>query len=266
MAFGFDEEGVLIRKSEIGPQVVIPHALKAKVLHIHHFARLAGHPGGRKLYQTIRKSMYWPALAVDCYATARRCPTCARNRIKLRKNVGELQLFPATAPLESVAIDVLGELIRTQRGNEYLLVITDRFTKLTKTVPMKGISAAEVARHFVNEWVFNYGPPKELLADNGGCFTAKFFQSVCKILNVHNQFTTTYHPQTNGQTERFNRTIKAMIRSYLADHPRDWDLYTGALTFAYNCQPHSTTALAPFELVLSRPPPPLAIEQPSRNE
>ena len=81
---------------------------------------------------------------------------------------------------------------------------------------------------------------------------------------MHNSFTTTYHPQTNGQTERFNRTIKAMIRSYLADHPGDWDLYTGALTFAYNCQPHSSTALAPFELVLSRKPPPLALEkQPS---
>ncbi len=264
LAFAFNEEGLLIRTSETGPQVVIPHVLKAKVLHIHHYARLAGHPGGRKLYQTIRRSMYWPALAVDCYATSRRCSTCARNRIKLRKNVTELQLFPAKAPLESVAIDVLGELIKTARGHEYLLVITDRFTKLTKTVPMKGISAAEVAKHFVNEWVFNYGPPKDLIADNGGCFTAKFFQSVCKILNVHNSFTTTYHPQTNGQTERFNRTIKAMIRSYLADHPRDWDLYTGALTFAYNCQPHSTTALAPFELVLSRTPPPLALEpQPS---
>ena len=92
----------------------------------------------------------------------------------------------------------------------------------------------------------------------------KFFQSMCQILNVHNSFTTTYHPKTNGQTERFNRTIKAMIRSYLADHPRDWDLYTGALTFAYNWQPHSSTALAPFELVLSKTPPPLALEkQPS---
>ena len=107
--------------------------------------------------------------------------------------------------------------------------------------------------------MFNYGPPKDLLSDNGGCFTAKFFQDVCQILNVHNSFTTTYHAQANGQVERYNRTIKAAIRSYLADHPKDWDLYSSALTFAYNCQPHSSTALAPFELVLSRPPPPLAI-------
>ena len=64
--------------------------------------------------------------------------------------------------------------------------------------------------------------------------------------------------------ERFNRTIKSAIRSYLTDHPKDWDLYTGALTFAYNCQPHSSTALAPFELILSRPPPPLALKSQPR--
>ena len=195
--------------------------------------------------------MYWPALAVDCYATVRRCPNCAKNRIKLRQHTTALKLFPATAPLESVALDIYGELVRTSRGNQYLLVISDRFTKLTKTVPLKSVSAAEIAKAFVNEWVFNYGPPVDLLADNAKYFSSKFFQSVCNILNVHNSFTTTYHPQANGQVERFNRTLETAIKAYLDDHPRDWDLYTGALTYSYTCQPHSSTAVAPFELLLS---------------
>ena len=129
---------------------------------------------------------------------------------------------------------------------------------------MKTASAAEVAPAFTHEWVFNYGPPQNLLADNGKCFTSKFFQSVCKILNLDNQFTTTYHPQTNGQVERYNRTLKAAIKSYLDDHPTDWDLYTPTLTYAYNCQPHTSTSLAPFELILSRPPPALALQ--ARNK
>ncbi|MEM6905061.1 MAG: hypothetical protein AAF568_04140, partial [Pseudomonadota bacterium] len=92
-------------------------------------------------------------------------------------------------------------------------------------------SAQEIAIAFVHEWVFNYGPPDTLLADNGKCFASKFFQSVCQILNVKNQFTTTYHPQTNGQVERFNRTLKAALKAYLDDHPNDWDLYyTMAMT------------------------------------
>ena len=110
------------------------------------------------MYYHIRKDWYWPALAVDCYATVRNCAQCAKNRIKLRKNVEPLQLFPATEPLASVSIDILGEFITTPRRNKYLLVISDRFTKLTKTVPIKKISAAEVAKSFVDNWVFNYGP------------------------------------------------------------------------------------------------------------
>ena len=70
LPFGFNDESVLCRYVS-HEQIVIPQALKERVLHIHHYSRLAGHPGGRKLYQSIRKDMYWPALAVDCYTTVR---------------------------------------------------------------------------------------------------------------------------------------------------------------------------------------------------
>jgi len=83
---------------------------------------------------------------------------------------------------------------------------------------------------------------------------------VCRILNIHNAFTTTYHPQTNGQVERFNRTIVSAIRAYIGDHPRDWDLFTPSITYAYNCQPQTSTAYAPFELVLSKAPGPIALQ------
>ena len=149
----------------------------------------------------------------------------------MRRNVGQLQLFQATERLTSVCIDIFGEFIRTPRRNEYVLVITDSFTKLTKTRLMKGISNAEVARCFVNEWIFNYGRPTKFISDNGGCFKSKFFLDVCRILSIKNNFTTTYHLQTNGQVERYNRTILAALRTYVADHPKDWDLYKDALTY-----------------------------------
>lgn len=68
--------------------------------------------------------------------------------------------------------------------------MTDRFTRITKMVLMKSVSAVEVAKYFENKQVFKYGPPKDLFIDNNGCFTAKFFQSVWKILTTHNSFTT----------------------------------------------------------------------------
>ena len=173
-----------------------------------------------------------------------------------------MKLFPATKPLEFVAIDILGPLVRSRNGFRYLLVITDRFTKLTRTVPIRNMTALTIAKAFVENWVYPYGPPAYLLSDNGGQFASRYFQSICAILGVRNLFTTAYHPQTNGQAERFNRTILAGLRQYIAEHQRDWPEYVGPLTFAYNTQVHKTTGCTPFELVLSRPPGPLAMELP----
>lgn len=78
---------------------------------------------------------------------------------------------------------------------------------------------------------------------------------------MNNLFTTIYHPQAIGLAERFNCTILVAIHHYIGDHSRDWYLYSEAITYAYNSPPHSTTGLAPFELVLARSPTPLSIER-----
>ena len=90
-------------------------------------------------------------MAVDCYETVRKCSTCTKNRIMSKQRVKPLQLFPPSGPLESVAIDAFGPLIKTSRGNQYLLMITDPYSKLTKSVPLKSISAEAVAEDFTNE-------------------------------------------------------------------------------------------------------------------
>lgn len=95
---------------------------------------------------------------------------------------------------------------------------------MEKTVPMEGFSAAGVFGHFMNAWLFNYSPLKELIEDSVRYSTSKFFSVVCKIISIKNNFTRTYHPQANGQVKRYRRTILAALPTYLADHPRDWDL------------------------------------------
>ena len=170
-----------------------------------------------------------------------------------------MKLFPAKAILESVSNDILGELVTTKRKNRYLLVICDRYTKLVRTIPLSSISSNKVTLAFIKHWVFVYGPPVSVfLSDNGK--QLRLFVDTCRVLGIKNVFTTTYHPQTNGQVERFNRTILSALRHYVAEHPRDWDLFSDALTYAYNTQAHASTMLAPFELVLSRPPPAISIE------
>ena len=201
-------------------KIVIPLALRARILHLEHYPKTASHPGGRKLYYYLRRDFYWPSMAVDCYATVKNCVTCVKNRIALRKRAKFVGLFPATTPLEFVSIDILGELIRTRRGNKFLLVITDRFSKLIRTVPLKRITAMEIARAFTHHWVFVYGPLLALLSDIGPQFAAKLFIDICRIIGAKNVFTTTCRPQCNGQVERFNRTIINALRHYVADHPK----------------------------------------------
>ena len=101
----------------------------------------------------------------------------------------------------------------------------------------------------------------KLLTDNGSQFTSSFFLAVCKILSIESVFTTAYHPQTNGQGERFNRTLFSTLRHYLADNQREWDQYTDALTYSYNCAVNRMMGMRPFELVLSRTPSPLSLQQ-----
>ena len=224
------------------------------VLNLAHHTILAGHPGQTRMHRHIRETYYWPQMDADIYKTIRNCTTCAKNHVKLQKRTHP-RLFQATRPLESFAVNILGPLTKTKRGHRFLLVMSDRFSKLTHVVPLRRIDVYTVGVAFVEAWDFKYGPLETLISDNGKQFAAKFFQAACSLLGISNIFTPTYHPQTNGQVERYNRTILAMLRNYVNEHQNDWDRYATALTYSYNCHVHRSTNTTPFNLVLSHPPP-----------
>lgn len=203
---------------------------------------------------------YWSATAFDCYTIRRSCTECGKDVVELWKFWTKLTFLRARAPLTYIATDILGEVVRPKRGYRDLLVITDRFSKSVRTVPVKRITVAAVARAFVFHWVFIYIPPVTLLSGNGSQFNLKFFQDMCRIFGIRNKLLSTYHSQCNGKIGVFNSTIPNDLRAYFADYITEWDLYMDAIKYAYKTQVHQVTNLAPFELVLSRIPPPVAIE------
>ena len=198
-------------------------------------------------------------MALDTHECVRNCSRCAKERINLKAHSQFLKFFPASRPLEFVAIDILGPLTKTAHGNRFLLVMSYRYSKLKKSVPLSSISPYRVALAFCEHWVFAYGPSSYSISENGGQFTEKFFQHVCNILGIRNLYTTTYHLQTNGQVERFNRTILAGLRKYVQEERKKWDLFSHAVTYAYNTQTHSSTGFSSFELALLRAPASLVI-------
>ena len=151
--FQVDQHGILIcvAPRDFSRQIVIPHSVRERLMHLLHHSKSGGHAGGLRMYSTLRRYEYWPSIAVDVYNFLRNCMSCARQRIRLRRHNSFLKLLPATKPGEQVAIDLLGPLPRTRAGYEYILVITDRFYKMTKVHALREISAYQVAKAICTE-------------------------------------------------------------------------------------------------------------------
>jgi len=158
-------------------------------------------------------------------------------------------------------MNLLGPLPRTEAGNEHLLVIVDRFSKMTRAIPLQRIDAESISAAFLDYWVAAYGPPATVLSDNGPQFRSTFFQGVCSLLGITNRYSTTYHSQKNGQVERYNRTIVGQLRTYVEDQQDRWDNLVSMLTLAYNIRPQQSTGVAPLEFVTPEPVRSLSVER-----
>jgi len=200
-------------------------------------------------------------MVVDGYAFVTNCTQCARNRVGKRRKTNYLKTFPPTKPVTDLCMDLLGPLRRTAAGNEHLLVIVDRFSKITRAIFLQRIDAETIAAAFLHNWVASYGPPATVLSDNGPQFRSTFFQGVCSHLRISNRYSTTYHPQTNGQVERYTRTIVGQLRTYVEDHQDRWDELVSNLTLAYNSRPQQSTGVASLEFVTPECVRSLAVER-----
>jgi hypothetical protein len=196
-----NRDGIAIRKAPLdrAEQILVPLALRPLALYLEHHPKSVGNPGVTKMFRSIRKRYFWRNMYREVEDTVRGCEHCARNNVQERTRVNHMKLFPANELLEFVAIQILGPLPKTAHGNRFMFVISDRFSKLTRTVPMRTTTALAVAKAFCDHWFFAYGPPRFLLSDNGTQFTAKIFVEVCRELGIAKVFTSAYHPQTIGQ-------------------------------------------------------------------
>lgn len=131
-------------------------------------------------------------MAADITSAVRYCMQCSKTPVSFRKQTSPLKLYPAFEPLETVTIYILGPLLKSRRGFQYMM-----FTILVHVVLLRSIRPENVAQKLLKHWVHKYELPRTLLLDNGKHFTSKFFESVCHLLESINVFTFTYYPQTN---------------------------------------------------------------------
>ena len=129
--------------------MVIPEALKQRLLRHQRHSVLAGHPGLRRMYDTLRRYVYWPTMVVHVYKHVEQCPACAKNRLSKRRHTSKMKLFPALEPFSGLAMDLLCPLTTSRGGHKHVLVICDRFPELTRAIPLRDATALTVSSAFI---------------------------------------------------------------------------------------------------------------------
>ena len=212
--FEVNRHGLLCRREPLdgGIQIVIPTPLRASTLFRSHYPRTQGHPGTGCMYETMRRQYFWPHMASEVQQTVADCRSCGQMRRTQRRQ--QKTLFPVAGPLEFVAMHLYGPQPKIPHRNRHILVIPDRFTKMSRTVPLRTAQDSQVAQAFLDACLYPYRMPDTLLTDDGPQFTAKFWESVYGMLFILHVLTTAYHPPTNGQAERFNRTLATRLRHF----------------------------------------------------
>ncbi|XP_040296035.1 uncharacterized protein LOC121007851, partial [Bufo bufo] len=240
------------RKTNLVTPRVVPRKYRQELLRIGHDVPLAGHLGIRKTGYRITQNFFWPGVSDDVRAYCQTCEVCQRIGKKGDHPKAKLVSMPIIEePFTRVAVDIIGPLAQPSRsGKRYILTIVDYATRYPEAVALSNIQAETVAEALVK--VFSrVGFPKEVLSDQGTQFTAEVTQQIWKTCGVKSLTSSPYHPQTNGLCERFNGTLKQMLKSFTGAY-KDWERFLPHLLFAYREVPQESTGFSPFELLYGR--------------
>ncbi|GJP35280.1 hypothetical protein CLOM_g19773 [Closterium sp. NIES-68] len=226
--------------------------LRQLLLKEYHDVLYAGHFGANKMLTAIAKHYYWPHMAADVQQFLTSCATCQRMKSSKQKKAGLLQPLPAPEqPWQVVSLDFITGLPTTTSGHDAILVVIDKLSKMGHFIPTHTtVQSEETAQLqvFVRYIISQYGIPTTLISDRDPKITSKFRKEQMSLLGTKLAMSYTYHPQTDGQTERLNQIVEQLLRAACKDEISKWDLHLPVLEFAYNNATHATTGQMPFFL------------------
>ena len=235
---------------QIFRQVIVPQKLRLCVLQTAHDGIMSGHFGIRKTTDKILSKFYWPGLRSDVRNYCKSCDTCQKTFPKGRVSKFPLGKMPLIdTPFSRVAIDLIGPIHPpSDEGHRFVLTVVDYATRYPEAVARKRIDTESVAEALI-EIYSRVGIPREVLSDQGKHFTSDLMKEVSRLLSVRQLTTTPYHPSCNGLVERFNGTLKSMLRKCCEEQPRQWNRLIPALLFAYRDSVQDSTGCTPFQLL-----------------
>ncbi|MCO5550638.1 hypothetical protein L7F22_004127 [Adiantum nelumboides] len=239
-------------------RICVPNngALRKILIQEHHEVPFAAHPGINKTYRLLSATYFWPQMQQDVIKYVKVCHSCQIMKASRQLPQGLLQPLPVPKERwESISMDFITTLPRTSKVNAQILVIVDRFSKMAHFIPCKkAASAPDIASLFVQHIFRIHGLPRSIISDRDPKFTEHFWTSLFKSLGTNLLFSSAYHPQTDGQTERVNQILEEMLRHYIQNRLASWEEYLPLVEFAYNNAPHSVTGMTPFQAAYGHTP------------
>ncbi|POM74055.1 Retrovirus-related Pol Polyprotein [Phytophthora palmivora] len=258
--------GVLMRKvflkARAGPASsievpVIPLPFISTILNHCHTDVLAAHVGVTKTLNKVRKHAFWHGWKRDVAEYVRECTACGSGKGYRPWKNGLMQRMPIqepSGPFSLLVVGAIGPLVTTPRGNIFILVFADYFTRWVEAFAIGALDTVAFVETMVNEVISRHGVPERLLSDQGSNFISELARSFYETLGIKKLFGAAYHPQTQGLVERFNGTLIGMLKMFVNEAQTDWDLYLPRVLFAYRTSYHESLKDSPFFSLYGRDP------------
>lgn len=247
-------DGVLVRcvtEPDTGTpvqQILVPERQARRLWEDYHKA--GGHASGDKMVSLLRRRFYWVGMSTSARKWAAECTTCIVGKLGTQPKA-PLCPIPSSYPFETVALDFLS-LGRPSDAYQYILVITDLFSRYALAVPTKDQTAPTTVKALFAALILPFGCPERILTDQGAAFESMLMQQLCAMYGCKKVRTTPYHPQGNGACERFNRTLLSLLSTIDANSQTQWPSLLPALLQAYNNTTHASTGMTPHYVVFGR--------------
>ena len=218
---------------ETGKKILVLKLLKTRVMEVAHDSVFGGHLRVKKTEDRIQTNFYWPGMHKDVTSFCRSCDVCQKTFARgavLRAPLGEMPLIDL--PFKRVAIDLVGPITpASDKGHRYILPLVDYATRYTEAVPLKNIDTENMAEALLDVYS-RVGVPEEVFSDLRTQFVFECMKEVTRLLSIKRLTTNPYHPICNGLVEKFNGTLKRMLRRLCSNQPLQWHRFIDPLLFA----------------------------------
>ena len=241
--------------------------LRRKLVADFHDSPYVGHVGVNKTTRLLSRYYWWLSMGDDVTQYVRECHSC-QNKARQTKASGALQpLELPMKPWECISLDFITQLPIGSRGNDAVMVVVDKLTKMVHIIPTTTTCTAETVAELYRDHIFKlHGVPDKIISDRDVRFTSAFLTGLCSLVGARQAMSTPSHPESECQTERVNRVLEDMLRHYVSPVQDNWDQHLACAEFAINKADHRSTGTSPFMLNYGcNPGIPSSIERKSKS-